>query len=78
MKHPFRSHILPFFTVGAGGLGFALRLWLYAGIDEKGLLPVGHPADYLLFLLSALTIGILFLATRKLEPRKINRELLRV
>ena len=64
MKHPFRSHILPFFTVGAGGLGFALRLWLYAGIDEKGLLPVGHPADYLLFLLSALTIGILFLATR--------------
>ena len=61
MKHPFRCRILPIFTIGAGGLGFALRLWLYAGIDAKGLLPAGHPADYALFLLSAITVGILFL-----------------
>lgn len=78
MKHPFHSRILPLFTVGAGGLGFVLRLWLYAGIDEKGLLPSGHPADYALFLLSAITVGILFLATRELKPRRINRNSLRI
>lgn len=78
MKHPFRSHILPYFTVGASVLAIALRLWLYAGIDEKGLLPTGHPAGYGLVFLSALTVGILFLATRELKPRKINKKHLRL
>lgn len=78
MKHPFRCRILPIFTIGAGGLGFALRLWLYAGIDAKGLLPAGHPADYALFLLSAITVGILFLATRELRPRRISKKYLRI
>ena len=78
MKHPFRSRILPLFTMGAGGLGLALRLWLYSGIDSKGLLPIGHPANYGLFLLSAMTIGILFLATRELTPRRVNKQFLRI
>lgn len=78
MKHPFHSHILPLFTLGTGGLGFALRLWLYASIDEKGLLPATHIADYALFLLSTLTIGILFLATRELSPRRVNKQFLRL
>ena len=73
MKHPFRSHILPFFTMGAGGLGFALRLWLFSATDEKGLLPAGHFADSALFILTALTLGILFLATRELKPRRISK-----
>lgn len=77
MKHPFRSHILPFFTLGAGGLGFALRLWLFSALDEKGLLPAKHPANALLFLFSAVVLSILFLATRKLEPRSVNRKALR-
>ena len=67
MKHPFRSHILPLFTMGAGGLGFALRLWLFSATDEKGLLPAGHWADAALYLLTALVLGILFLATRQLS-----------
>lgn len=70
MKHPFHCNILPLFTMGAGGLGLALRLWLFSAIDEKGLLPKGHPADAALYLLCALVIGILFLATRQLTPRK--------
>ena len=78
MKHPFSSRILPLFTFGAGSLGLALRLWLYAGMDEKGLLPAGHPASYALFFLSALTIGILFLATRKLVPLHISKGFLRI
>ena len=74
MKHPFRSHILPFFTIGAGALGFALRLWLFSAIDEKGLLPAKHPAGVLLFILSAVVLGVLFLATRQIEPRNINKK----
>lgn len=73
MKHPFRSHILPLFTVGAGGLGFALRLWLFSATDEKGLLPAGHFADAALYILTALVLGILFLATRQRLPRRLNK-----
>lgn len=73
MKHPFRSHILPFFTMGAGGLGFALRLWLFSATDNKGLLPAGHFADTAIYILTALVLGILFLATRELKPRKLSR-----
>lgn len=78
MKHLFSSRILPLFAMGAGGLGLALRFWLYSGMDEKGLLPANHPADYALFLLSAVTIVILYLATRKLMPRKVSRQFLRI
>ena len=78
MRHPFRSHILPFFTLGAGGLGLVLRFWLFAGIDEKGLLPVGHFADFALYILTALTLAILFLATRELSPRPISKKALRI
>ena len=77
MKYPFRSHILPLFTLGAGGLGFALRLWLFSAVDEKGLLPAKHPAITLLFLLSAVVIGVLFLCTRRLETRTVNKKMLR-
>lgn len=78
MKHPFRSHILPFFTMGAGGLGLVLRLWLFSKMDENTLLPVGHWTDAALYILSALTLGVLFLATRELTPRKINKPFVRI
>lgn len=78
MKHPFRSNILPLFTMGAGGLGLALRIWLFSNTDEKGLLPAGHVADYALYILTALTLGILFLATRELKPRRINKKFVRL
>ena len=78
MKHPFRCHILPLFTMGAGGLGLALRIWLFSSIDERGLLPAGHPADAMLYILTALTLGVLFLATRQLVPRRIHRNHLRL
>jgi len=78
MKHPFRCNILPYFTMGAGGLGLALRLWLFSATDEKGLLPAGHAADYALYILTALTLGILFLATRELKPRRISKAFFRL
>ena len=76
MKHPFRSNMLPFFTMGAGGLGLALRLWLFSATDEKNLLPAGHPADSMLYILTALTLGILFLASRQLTPQRIHKKTL--
>lgn len=65
MKHPFRFSILPYFTLGAGGIGLILRLWLFSATDAKGLLPASHPADTLLYILSALVLAVLFLACRE-------------
>ena len=76
MKHPFRSHILPYFTFGAGILGLILRIWLFSATDEKGLLPAGHFADHALFILTALVLCVLFLSTRKLTPRQVNKTIL--
>ena len=73
MKHPFHSRILPWFPLGAGAVGLLLRFWLFSATDEKGLLPAGHFADPALYLLTALTLGILFLATRQLHSRKIAK-----
>ena len=75
MKHPFRSHILPLFPAAAGVVGLLLRLWLFSAIDEKGLLPARHFADSALYILTALTLAILFLASRKLEHRAVPKQL---
>ena len=74
MKNPFRSNMRPFFTMGAGGLGLALRLWLFSAADENGLFPLNHPADYGLYILTAITLGILFLATRNLIPQRLSKQ----
>ena len=60
--------ILPWFTMGAGGLGFVLRLWLFAGMDEKGLLPANHISQTLLFILFALVVAVTILCARPLGP----------
>lgn len=78
MKHPFTCRILPWFPLGAGALGLILRLWLFASTDEKGLLPTGHIADSALYILTALALGILFLATRELKPRALSSRFLRL
>jgi hypothetical protein len=77
MKHPFRSSILPFFTMGAGGLGLALRTLLFSKMDENSLLPADHWTGTALYILTALTLGILFLATRDLTPRRIGLRFVR-
>ncbi len=68
MKKLLCPKILPWFTMGAGGLGLCLRVWFYAGIDEKGLLPAKHPSLTLVFILTALVLGVLFLCARQLRP----------
>lgn len=74
MKHPFRSNLLPIFPTAAGVLGLCLRLWLFSDVDAKGLLPAKHFADAALYILAAITLIILFLATQELTPRRINKQ----
>lgn len=76
MKNLFKPTILPLFTLCAGVLGFLLRIWLYAtGVDEKGLIITSHPANALIFILTALVIAVLFLCTRSLNAKHSYSEL---
>lgn len=68
MKNPLKPNILPWFTMGAGGLGLVLQLWFRSGIDEKGLLPASHPALPLSYILLALVLAVVFLCARQLPP----------
>lgn len=69
MKFPLKPRILPLFTLGTGGIGLSLHIWLFrTGIDEKGLLVSSHPAATLLFVLSALVLAVLFLTLRPVRP----------
>lgn len=78
MKNPFKSTILPYFTLLAGGLGLFLRFWLFSAVDEKGLLPSGHFADIALYILSAVVLAILFLCSRNLIRVPLNKRLSRI
>ena len=68
MKINCKPNILPYFTLGAGGLGLCLQIWLLGTRDEQGLLATGHAAGILSFLLFALTALMLCLCTRRLAP----------
>lgn len=61
MRFPFNPRILPRLSLWLGGVGLALRIWLFAtGVDEKGLLETAHPANALTFILAA--VCLLFVA----------------
>ena len=58
-----------FLTLGAGLLGAGLHFWENTlGSDGRGLLPAGHPAFVLLYILCALVLGGLFLVLRDVKP----------
>lgn len=67
MKKLFHPSYLPYIALGCGVLGLLLRVWLFAtGIDEKGLILAGHPATWLVWLLSIITVAVLVLGSRRL------------
>ena len=67
MKKYFQPKYIPLIALTGGGLGFLLRLWLYAtGMEENGLLRTDHPANWLAFVLTALVLGAVFLCLRPL------------
>lgn len=68
MKRFLKPAILPYMVLVAGAIGMALRLWLLlSGTDGKGLLVEGHPAQILLWGLTAVVLALLFLLTGKLS-----------
>lgn len=68
MKRNLQKY-LPLFTLLCGAVGLLLRFWLFAtGLDEKGLLVTGHPANTLIYIVAALFMAALFLAVRPLGP----------
>lgn len=67
MKKLFNPANLPWFVLAAGGAGLLLRIWLLkTGMDEKGFLMPGHPADILVWVLTAAVIAVLLFCTRRL------------
>lgn len=69
MKRFLKLDLLPWFTLGVGVIGALLRIWLLVdGMDGKGLLVTFHPANILVFILTAITLSTLFLCLRLLGP----------
>lgn len=67
MRFPFNPRVLPRLSLLMGCLGLALQIWLQnAGIDEKGLLNTGHPANILVFVLTAVFLLLLAAAAQPL------------
>lgn len=67
MKNPFQPRRIPLIALTGGAVGFVLRLWLFTtGIDDRGLLRAEHPANALLFILSALVLAAVVLCLRSL------------
>lgn len=68
MKRTIKPNSLKYLILGAGGLGLALRVALYAtGIDGRGLLEAGHWAHIALWTLTVVTTGIILLSAVRFE-----------
>lgn len=76
LKKLFKTDNLLYFTLGAGGLGFLLRVLLFAfGKDDKGLFIAGHPANILLYVLSAVALMGFFLWAFPLKRTPVYRKM---
>ena len=68
MKKFLNTNWLPWLPIATGAMALILRIRLFAQVDEKGLLPEGRFAEVLIFLLAALTFGLLALLVQSLRP----------
>lgn len=66
MKLNVNTKIFPLFSLGAGGIGLALRIWFFSTRDGRGLLPAAHFADTLCYLIFAAILAVIFLSSRQL------------
>lgn len=67
LKKLFHPKYLPEFCLGCGALCAAVRWWLFASADSKGLLDSGHPGHWLTWVITAVAMVCLFLGTRNLR-----------
>jgi len=75
MKLSIKPAVLPWFPLLAGGIGMALRFWLFSLKDAKGLLPAGHAANVICYILLALVLAGVYLASGKLPALKKYRQM---
>ena len=76
MKNFLKPNLLPAATLIAGGVGLLLRVWLFlGGTDERGLLVTSHPANALVYILTALFLALLFLCVRPLDAAERYQQL---
>lgn len=69
MKLSVNPKRLPFFTLGAGGIGLVLRIWYFSTRDAKGLLPAAHFANTVSYLVLAAALAVIVLCVRQLPDR---------
>lgn len=75
MKFSVKPEKIKNITLGAGGLGLALRVMLYAtGTDEKGLLVAGHWAGIAMWILTALVAALLYMTTKSIQGPEDYRD----
>lgn len=68
MKHLTKPKLLPVLTLALGVLGLLLRLLLYAvALDERYLLPGGHPLSVALWLVTGAALALIITATWRLD-----------
>lgn len=68
MKNIWKPTNLPAVTAAFGGIALVLRKLLYAvAVDEKGLLPAGHPLEIALGVVSAAALLVILLSAWKLD-----------
>ena len=75
MNQSKKLSLFPWLTLLAGGIGLALRAWLFSNVDNQGLLPENHIAGILCFLLLAGILAVSFWAARKEAPSNAYRKL---
>ncbi len=73
MKQVKNNLILSGFTLLTGGICMAMRLWLFSMADGEGLLPSGHIAEILMFVLLACQLAVLLIAGRGLQGISYRR-----
>ncbi len=62
-----KPKLLPFLIPGAGALGLYMRIWLFStGVDEQGLLLAAHPANYIMYILTAAALVYLLVSVMPL------------
>lgn len=68
MKSITKTRFFPWSTLLVGIIGFALRCWLYSGL-EGNLLPAHHPAGTICFILLAIMLAAIWLAVQNVSAQ---------
>lgn len=68
MTNQLHIHRVPYLILGCGGVGAALRYWMYmSAVDEKGLLRSGNLQLILLLILTAAVAVLTWVTVRKMD-----------